>query len=397
MNLLRLTWRNINDSAFRSWVVFLCALMLAAFAVSGTVVVGGAQKSLRLALERLGADVIVVPSGSETGVENALLMGRPVHTWMPASNLEHIAAIEGVDTVSPQLYLATLRGATCCSVPEMFLIAYDPVSDFTLCPWLEEHIEDGLHMGDAVGGSFVYLPAGQELIYVYGYGIDLRGKLEATGTGLDQSMFFTFDTAHEIARLSTTQAEQELIIPPDSISSVLVRITNHSDPRVVADEIARRVPGVTALVSASLFQTQRGNILALSRSVIALLGIVWVLAIALIALVFSIAVNERRRQLGVMRALGATRRTVLVSLLSEGAALALSGGVVGAAVTAFAISLFRNLIMDLMGGPFFFPNPFQLALLILEVLAVTLVTVWIAVLIPALKISLTDPAIAMRE
>jgi len=127
------------------------------------------------------------------------------------------------------------------------------------------------------------------------------------------------------------------------------------------------------------------------------LGIVWVLAIALIALVFSIAVNERRRQLGVMRALGATRRTVLVSLLSEGAALALSGGVVGAAVTAFAISLFRNLIMDLMGGPFFFPNPFQLALLILEVLAVTLVTVWIAVLIPALKISLTDPAIAMRE
>jgi len=67
----------------------------------------------------LGADVIVVPSGSETGVENALLMGRPVHTWMPASNLEHIAAIEGVDTVSPQLYLATLRGATCCSVPDV--------------------------------------------------------------------------------------------------------------------------------------------------------------------------------------------------------------------------------------------------------------------------------------
>ncbi len=397
MNLIRLTWRNINDSAFRSWVVFVSAILLAAFAVTGSVVVGGAQKSLQQALERLGADIIVVPTGSETGVENALLMGVPVHAWMPRANLEEIAAVPGVTAVSPQLYLATLRGATCCSVPEMFLIAYDPETDFTLRPWLETHIQEGLDVGETVGGNFTYLPAGEEYIYIYGYPVDLVGNLDATGTGLDQSLFFTFDTAQAIVEISYEEAVKPLEIPANSISSALVKIDPAADIDAVAAEIQSRLPDVTPMISGNLFQTQRTNILGLLRSVVALMGIVWVLAIALIALVFTIAVNERRRQLGVMRALGATRGHVLMSILAEGGTLALAGGLVGSSVMAFAVYLFRNLITDLMGGPFFYPNPFGLVLLILEVLAVTLVTVLVAVLIPALKVSFTDPAIAMRE
>lgn len=397
MNLLRLTWRNINDNAFRSWIVYICALMLAAFAVAGTLVIGGAQKSLQLALERLGADIIVVPTGNETAVENALLMGIPVHAWMPADIVDVIAEISGVTAVSPQLYLATLRGATCCSVPEMFLIAYDAETDFTLRPWLESHIEDGLPLGESVGGAFVFLPAGQDYIYIYGSPITLRGKLDATGTGLDQSLFFTFETAREVSRLSPELAVAPLEIPEASISSALVRLDRTADPDAVAIAIKQAVPGVTPMVSTNLFQTQKSNILALSRTVLVLLGIVWALAIALIGLVFSIAINERRRHLGVMRALGATRRDVLVALLTEGGALALSGGLVGGAVTAFAISLFHNLITSLMGGPFLYPNFPRLVLLLIEVLAVTLATVMIAVAIPALKVSFTDPATAMRE
>lgn len=397
MNLIRLTWRNINDSAFRSWIVLISATLLAAFALSGTVVVGGAQKSLQKALQRLGADIIVVPTGSETGVENALLMGVPVHTWMPAGNLAEIGAVPGVTAVSPQLYLATLRGATCCSVPEMFLIAYDPETDFTLRPWLETHMEGGLDVGDTIGGNFTYLPAGEEYIYIYGYPVDLVGKLDATGTGLDQSLFFTFETAQEIVQVSVDEAVKPLEIPPNSISSVMVKTDPAADVDAIAAEIQARLPDVTPMISGDLFQTQRANILGLLQSVVVLMAIVWALAIALIVLVFTIAVNERRRQLGVMRALGATRGGVLTSLLAEGGALALVGGLVGSTITAFAIYLFRDLITDLMGGPFFYPRPLGLALLIVEVLAVTLVTVLVAVLIPALKVSYTDPAIAMRE
>ena len=49
----------------------------------------------------------------------------------------------------------------------------------------------------------------------------------------------------------------------------------------------------------------------------------------MIGMVFSISVNERRQQLGVLRALGFKRGSVLQTLLAEGAILALSGGVAG--------------------------------------------------------------------
>lgn len=397
MNLIRFATRNIAGNSFRSWMVFFCATLMAAFVVSATLIIGGANDSLRLALDRLGADIIVIPDGHEQRLEAALLMGIPVHCWMSDTIVDEVAKVEGVEAVSPQLYLSTLRGATCCSVPEMFLIAYEPETDFTLRPWLEQNLEGGLAIGEAVGGSLVYVPEADGELLVYGYGLDLKGSLDPTGTGLDQSMFFTFDTAFDIARLSSEQAVKVMDIPPRTISSVMVKVDIRTDPHEVAQAIDAAIQGVTPLETNKLFKGQREQIVSLLNSVVVLLVITWVLAMALIAVVFSLAVNERRRHIGVMRALGASRTTVLQSLLLEASVLALAGGGAGIFVSFLAIYLFRPLIIRLMEVPFLFPAPLQLAGLALGALALALLGVTAAALIPALRISLQDPAISMRE
>jgi putative ABC transport system permease protein len=378
-------------------MVFFCATLMAAFVVSATLIIGGANDSLRLALDRLGADIIVIPDGHEQRLEAALLMGIPVHCWMPDTVVDEVAKVEGVEAVSPQLYLSTLRGATCCSVPEMFLIAYEPETDFTLRPWLEQNLEGGLALGEAVGGSLVYVPEADGELLVYGYGLDLKGSLDPTGTGLDQSMFFTFETAFDIARLSPDQAVKVMDIPPRTISSVMVKVDLRTDPHQVAQAIDAAIPGVTPLETNRLFKGQREQIVSLLNSVVVLLVITWVLAMALIAVVFSLAVNERRRHIGVMRALGASRTTVLQSLLLEAGVLALAGGGAGIFVSFLAIYLFRPLIIRLMEVPFLFPAPLHLAGLALGALALAMLGVTAAALIPALRISLQDPAISMRE
>jgi hypothetical protein len=38
----------------------------------------------------------------------------------------------------------------------------------------------------------------------------LKGNIKPTGTGLDQTLFFTMETAREIARASRTMAEKPL-------------------------------------------------------------------------------------------------------------------------------------------------------------------------------------------
>jgi putative ABC transport system permease protein len=378
-------------------VVSLCALLLAAFALFTTLVMRGAETSLRLTIDRLGADIVVVPEGSEAKIESALLMGIPARFWMPEGNLQKLAAIRGVEIASPQLYLATLTGASCCSVSDMFMIAYDPASDFTVQPWLKGELGNGLRLGEVVGGSYIAATEGEQNIKLYGYLVTLKENLEPTGTGLDQTMFLTFDTAYDIARKSQVQAESVLVIPPESISAALIKVKPGSDPHDVAIRIMQNVPNVTPIESSNLFQSYRKQMTGLLKSILVILSVTWGLSVVLIGLVFSMAANERRKELGVLRALGATRRFVFQSLLAEASLLALFGGATGLVVAGLAIFLFRNLIMVSLDIPFLLPSPGSLLMRTGAGLLLALFSVNLAALVPALKISRQDPAIAMRE
>jgi putative ABC transport system permease protein len=397
MNLWKMAYRNIEDHAFRSLVILLCAMLIAAFVVSATLVIGGAQRSLNLALERLGADIIVVSAGSEHLMENAFLMGVPAPTWMPRAYVDTLATVDGIQAVSPQFFLATLRGATCCSVPEMLLIAYDPATDFTLRPWLETHLPQGLGANQAIGGAFIFTPAGADTILIYGTDISLLGNLEPTGTGLDRSMFITFETAHAVAASSYRLAESPLEIPADSVSAAMLRLSPNADPRQVAARIQQALPDTTPVISTSLFSSQRQTLSGLLRTILLLLLVFWVLALSLVGLVFSIAVNERRREIGVLRSLGATRPLVLRSLLLEGSLLAIAGGTLGSGLALLVVYLFRTLIIQQMGIPFLLPAWYVLLALGGGAMLLTLSSVLLAALFPSLRISRMDPALAMRD
>jgi len=397
MSLLRLAWKNIAGNGLRSWVVALCALVVAAFALFATLLLRGAATSLELATDRLGADIVVVPEGAQTEMEGALLMGVPAQFWMPAENVQRLAAIPGVEAVSPQIYLSTLVGASCCSVSEMFMIAYDPETDFTVRPWLEERLPEGLGLGEVIGGDYIFATEGEDGILVYGDLVKLKGNLEPTGTGLDQSLFFTLETAHDIARVSETEAIEPLIIPPDQVSAILLKTKPGTDNEQVAVEIYRTVPGVYPIQSASLFQSSRTQLKSLLNTVVIIMALIWPLAVVLMGMVYLMAANERRRELGVLRALGATSRFVAKSLLVEASLLALCGASVGIFLAVLAIYLFRRLIMTSLGVPFLLPSPGSLALQIGIGLLLAMFSVFLAALLPAIRISRQDPAIAMRE
>jgi putative ABC transport system permease protein len=397
MNLYRLAFKNISGNSFRSGVVVLCALLVAAFTLTTTLLMRGAESSLRLAIDRLGADIVVVPAGSEAKIESALLMGVPANFWMPQDNVNKIAAIPGVETVSPQLYLATLTGASCCSVSDMFIIAYDPKTDFTIQPWLQKKLGTGLRLGEVVAGDYIFATEGDQNIKVYGYLVTLKANLEPTGTGLDQSMFLTFDTAYDIARKSVTQAEKPLEIPPDSISAVMVKASPGSDLYAISAKIMQDVPNVTPIQSSDMFQSYRVQMTGLLKTILLIMGITWGLSIVLIGLVFSMAANERRKELGVIRAIGATRRFIFQSLLLEASFLAILGGSLGIILTVLSIYLFQRLISVSLGIPFLLPSPGTLILQIGVGLFLALFSVNLAALLPAIKVSRQDPAVAMRE
>lgn len=397
MSLFGLVLKNISGSAFRSWVVLLCALIVSGFALSTTLIIRGAEASLLRSQQRLGADIVVVPEGTEAKVEGALLTGKPVSTWMPAENVAKIGKVPGVAVASPQLFLASLANASCCAAEELFMVAFDPGSDFTIQPWLQKNLGRNLTLGEAIGGDLVFVPEGDDYIKLYGYFVTLTGSLEATGTGLDQTLFFTFDTAHDMARISRTRGERPLDIPASSVSAVMVKVAPGENPEAVAVGIMRSVSGVTPVTSPNLFLSVRSQLQSLLRGLLVLLGITWAMSISFIGLVFSVAVDERRREIGVLRALGCTRLGVLRSILAEAGVLAVGGGAVGIALSGLATHLFHNLIVRTLGIPFLLPSILDFATLVVGGLALALASVTVAALVPALRVSYQDPALAMRE
>ncbi len=397
MTFTRLALRDIARNEFRSWMVFLSAMLVAALVLAAALVLQGTNDSLELTQGRLGADILVVPQGTEARVESALLMGTPGTVWMPASAVEEVRAIPGVEAASPQMYLASLSGASCCSVSNMFIVAFDPATDFTVQPWLERELGEDLALGDAVGGAFVSASEDEGGLTIYGYPLKLVANLEPTGGNLDQSLFLTFETARDMARLSVTEAERPLEIPDSSVSSILVRVAEGEDPNAVAGAILTRVQDVGVVMAPSMFDAFRLHIATLRSGLVFVLVLTVALSIMLIAVVFSMASHERRREIGVWRALGATREHVILSLVIQAALLATAGGLVGAAFSALAAYLFHDYIVGRIGVPFLFPSLPALATLLLASLAASVVTATLASLVPAIRASRQDPASAMRE
>jgi putative ABC transport system permease protein len=395
-SLTGLAFHNMAGDKLRSWLLGLCAFAIAAFALSTALVVHGAQESLHLAAARLGADIVVVPRGAETQVDGALLMGTVSRSWMPSADVARIATVKGVAVASPQVYLESLSHASCCAVSNMFVVAYDPRTDFTVEPWLRQRLDSDLGPEQAVGGSEVSVPVNHNVM-LYGYTMWLRGKLEPTGTNLDQSLFITLPTAYAMARFSRTNAVKPLVIPRDRVSSVMIKVAPGQKPTSVARTIGDVVPGITAIVRPQMFAAYREQIGGLLRGMVVVLGLLLSLSLAVVVLLLSMAANERRRELGVLRALGATRGAVMFTLLAQALVLALAGGLAGVAVAAVGVGLFHTLIAAKLGFPFLFPSTGPLVAQVTIGLALALTAVGLAAALPALRISGQEPAVSMRE
>jgi putative ABC transport system permease protein len=398
MNLWYLVGQSISGRAYRSGLVVCFMAVLAAFIMSTTLLAKSIGHSLRVGTERLGADIIVVPAGKEMETQRAILLGKPVSkAWMPAENFDRIAKVEGVAKASPQLYLETLTGAACCSASEMFMIVFDPETDFTIIPWLREKLHQSLGPRDVVGGDWVSIPKETEKILIYGVKVSLAAKLEPTGMGLDQTMFLTFDTAREIAKESVTRAVRPLEIPEGQISAVQVKVKENYAIDEVAKRITATVPRTHALASLELTRVIHRQTKGLFRMLFLGLTLVWVLTVVLSGLLFSITVNERRREIGLLRALGANRNFIFELFIAESSVIGVGGGLIGVVLAVLFVYLFRVYLMASAKLPLLLPPLLSLSGFMLACLVMALILALPAMLYPAVRASRVDPAVAMRE
>ncbi|MBQ7901187.1 MAG: FtsX-like permease family protein, partial [Clostridia bacterium] len=122
-----------------------------------------------------------------------------------------------------------------------------------------------------------------------------------------------------------------------------------------------------------------------------------VLTLIVLSVVFSITVNERKKEFAVIRALGGTKAFVLSVIFKESLAVSVSGGLAGALAAAAVVFPFSTHISDVIGLPYLQPKlSVILLILIVSVLAAFSVGP-LAALGSVSKISKAEAYLTMRE
>lgn len=398
LSLLSLSLQNLVRRTFRTSALLLAIAIVSGAIFSTSTLMWGVNTSLKKGLSKFGADLLVVPKGSLISMKAALLTGEPSVFYMDREILTTISSLKGVKKVSPQLFLTSVEGE-CCVMGNAFIIGFDPKSDFTVLPWVEEKMETSFQMDHAiVGGSNSY-NVGDE-IFFYGQKLKVYGKLGRTGVGLyDNAIFLNIERAYAMAEESQNVPNVvPLKLVRGQISAALVQLDVGAKLPFISFTISKD-PDVKVLTAGNIITTVRQNLVALFGSTIAL-SVVLVLAnVLMISAIFSTIINERRRELGLLRAIGARKLSIFRLIVYEAALLTSFGGMLGVVFGVIIMRIYqRTIIFNLksLNMPYIWPPPSSIILLAALAIGVAVVVGIAGAFYPALKGSKLHPYDAIR-
>jgi putative ABC transport system permease protein len=108
-------------------------------------------------------------------------------------------------------------------------------------------------------------------------------------------------------------------------------------------------------------------------------------------------VNERQREIGLLRAMGGNRGYIFRLMTAEAVQLTAAGGCVGIMIGGAGLFIFRAIITSSLGIPYLWPPVWYFGLLVLGTLLLSVLSGVVASLYPALSSSRLEPYAAIRQ
>jgi putative ABC transport system permease protein len=380
-------------------------LLLAAVAVcsgaifTGAVLMRSIETSMAVGFTRLGADMLVIPAGTLTNITAALLTAEPTDLTLDASELPRLERLKGVRRAAPQLIFRT--DASGYGRGELIdLIAFDPRRDITVQPWLEQHLDRPLREGDVIVGGRREEPLGSELL-LFGRPLTVYGKLGKTAVGThERGLFITFATLDELRDIMRQICGTKAPLEPNKLSGVLLELAPGATTQQVRFAALANFPDVKVVAGESMLTSIRQGLAALLNGVLGLMVIMFVSTALMVSVLFSAIITERRRELGLLKAIGACRSQIIGMLLAEAALATALGGVMGCVLGVLLMRVYEHSLvyyLDRMGIPFVWLNTTTTGLIALACILLASLIGIAGALYPAWRASRQEPYDLIRS
>lgn len=340
INLLKIAKKNLRRKPLRSFVLAISISLLVSIFIFSLSFVINVSSSIRKTSERLGADILIVPAGTRGAAEDVLLENKAKPFYMDRNIMKRLKDIKGIDTLTSQTYLVTLTGL-CCDVPETVVVAFNQDSDFIVTPWLKEKLKRRLRKGEAIAGNESFLNINLGLMEIdsvlFGNTFRIVGSLDKTGTGLDNAIFISDENMEDIIK------NGKVDVKPGQISIIFAKVKKGYDPYKVSRDIEDNIVEVDTMARRDIGKNLVNSLRDINSIFILSLLISTILSIFLTWAIFSAIVNERTREVGIMRAMGAKAKHVAGLFLIEVMLISAIGSIMGVVSGTFlSLSLSKS-------------------------------------------------------
>jgi len=338
-----------------------------------------------------------VPRGTLVNITASLLTVQPTDETLDAAIVPRIAGIHGVARAAPQRQVKVAiegRGFN--------LIAFDPATDFTIQTWARDRRPAPMGVTELLAGGRVPGKTG-DTMSVCRRPMEIHGQLSRTGVGpVDDSYFITFDGLDFLAALCRRDAELSkgehaaMCLPdylPGKVSAVLLQLAPNARAEQVKFAISQ-IAGVKVVEGNALLTSSRQALRSLLVGVAVFAAAGALALLILVSLLFTAIVQERLREIGLLRALGARPNHVVAMVLVEAGMITGLGGL-GGIVLGFAL-LFASarslgFYFQNLGVPFGWPPVEALAAISALVLAASAALGIAGALYPAWRVRRLEP------
>jgi len=390
---------NLKSKPFRSAALAVVVVVLAFTLFGGAVLSDSLNNGLSSLEMRLGADLAVLPPDSEAKYQGIVLSGEPGRFYFDKSMEEQIANVEGVAQVTSQFYITSIS-ADCCSVPVQ-IIGIDPATDFVTMPWITKVYGGDIKDGELIVGSDITCGTGCKLKF-YNQNYPVAAQLGKTATGMDYTVYANRNTVKAIA---ASAKETGVYLNIDSfngdidrsISSVLVKLEKGYDSDKAATNIRRAVDGVSIVRSESIFAGISNSLNVLGGIIDVISIALWIAAALILAALFSVTINGRKKEFAVLRTLGATRGKLTLIVLTEALSVSVSGAVAGIGFAALIVFPFSTYIGDKIGLPYLLPGFGGVLRILFVSLALSVLAGTLSAVYSAVKISRAETYAVLRD
>lgn len=220
--------------------------------------------------------------------------------------------------------------------------------------------------------------------------------LEMTVGGIFQSGFYEYDLNMVLISLQTAQY---ITYSDETVGRLSVRLDNPYDAQELIFDVARRLP--TDLYIGTWGEQNKALLSALTLEKTIMLVVFSLIAIVagfLIWITLNTLVREKTKDIGIMRAMGFSKKNIMLIFLIQGIILGIIGIILGIIVSLILLYYIKNYAVDLVSNIYYLKDiPIEISLKeIAIIVGANFIVILISSIFPAYRAAKLENVEALR-